>query len=296
VQPYIFNPANSRQRSALLETSGNIYAGFGSFCDVNANLSRGWVLGWSASSLTPLPANELLNQRGVSATAHNWFLSSIWMSGAGIAASEYALYYATGNTDYLGNTYNSVTNLAESVLKMGPALDLQSFFTPSNESALDANDYDVGSGGVLVVPDHPVRQPMVVAAGKTGIMYVLNRSHLGGFNSADQVLGEYNIGGCLCAETYFQGPDGVDRVVSSGARTLIVWILPSSGPNVNKFIQESTATITTGQDPGFFTAVSSNGITAGTPVIWAVCSATIWMGSRIASGRNVPERLFVASS
>jgi hypothetical protein len=26
------------------------------------------------------------------------------------------------------------------------------------------------------------------------------------------------------------------------------------------------------------------------------CSATIWMGSRIASGRNVPERLFVASS
>jgi len=26
------------------------------------------------------------------------------------------------------------------------------------------------------------------------------------------------------------------------------------------------------------------------------CSATIWMGVRIASGRNVPERLFVASS
>jgi NAD(P)-dependent dehydrogenase (short-subunit alcohol dehydrogenase family) len=26
------------------------------------------------------------------------------------------------------------------------------------------------------------------------------------------------------------------------------------------------------------------------------CSATIWMGDRIASGRNVPERLFVASS
>jgi hypothetical protein len=26
------------------------------------------------------------------------------------------------------------------------------------------------------------------------------------------------------------------------------------------------------------------------------CSATIWMGMRIASGRNVPERLFVASS
>ena len=26
------------------------------------------------------------------------------------------------------------------------------------------------------------------------------------------------------------------------------------------------------------------------------CSATIWMGMRIVSGRNVPERLFVASS
>ena len=41
---YKFNPAASRQRSGLLEANGNIYAGFASFCDNKANLSRGWLL------------------------------------------------------------------------------------------------------------------------------------------------------------------------------------------------------------------------------------------------------------
>ncbi len=56
---YNFNAAYQRQRPALLGVSGIIYAGFGSFCDYNADQSRGWLLGWRAGTLTPLPANEL---------------------------------------------------------------------------------------------------------------------------------------------------------------------------------------------------------------------------------------------
>ncbi len=49
-----FNATYQRQRPGLLLANGNIYAGFGSFCDFAANVSRGWLLGWSTGSLTPL--------------------------------------------------------------------------------------------------------------------------------------------------------------------------------------------------------------------------------------------------
>jgi hypothetical protein len=69
-----------------LGANGNIYAAFASFCDLNADLSRGWLLGWQAGSLTPLPANHLDNQLATS--TNNYSLSSIWMSGYGVAADS----------------------------------------------------------------------------------------------------------------------------------------------------------------------------------------------------------------
>ena len=42
---YTFNANYQRQRPGLLLANGNVYAGFGSFCDLNGNLSRGWLLG-----------------------------------------------------------------------------------------------------------------------------------------------------------------------------------------------------------------------------------------------------------
>jgi hypothetical protein len=50
----------------LLEANGNIYAGFGSFCDFSANLSRGWLLGWNAATLAPLAANQLFDTQATS--------------------------------------------------------------------------------------------------------------------------------------------------------------------------------------------------------------------------------------
>ena len=42
---YTFNAQFQRQRSALVESSGIIYAGFASFCDFSPDQSRGWLLG-----------------------------------------------------------------------------------------------------------------------------------------------------------------------------------------------------------------------------------------------------------
>jgi len=56
---YHFNPAWQRQRPGLVLANGNVYAGFGSFCDFGGTDSRGWLLGWQTGTLTPLAASQL---------------------------------------------------------------------------------------------------------------------------------------------------------------------------------------------------------------------------------------------
>jgi len=71
---YQFNASVDRQRPALLLSNNTVYAGFGSFCDLAADQSRGWVLGWQAGTLTPLAANKLTNTR--SSSQDNFFLTA----------------------------------------------------------------------------------------------------------------------------------------------------------------------------------------------------------------------------
>jgi hypothetical protein len=71
---YAFNAAYQRQRPGLLElnlpTGNVVYAGFGSFCDFDSQYSRDWILGWTASSLTPLSGNaNQLNDTQTTATS-----------------------------------------------------------------------------------------------------------------------------------------------------------------------------------------------------------------------------------
>src|SRR5208337_3683805 len=96
---YTFNATYQRQRPALLLNNGinsnnTIYAAFGSFCDYSGNNSRGWLLGWNANTLAPLPTNHLDDSQATS--PNNFFLSSIWMSGWGIASTGPHLYFSTG--------------------------------------------------------------------------------------------------------------------------------------------------------------------------------------------------------
>jgi hypothetical protein len=265
---FLFNAMYQRQRPGLLLANGNIYAGFGSFCDLKANVSRGWVLGWTTGSLTPLAANLLVDTQ---ATApHNFYLSSVWMSGYGLAADDSGnILLVTGNSDPSGTTYDGVTNFQESVIKLSPDLTtVLSLFTPMNQSLLDMHDLDFGAGGVLVLPDQAGSIPhLAVAAGKDGNMYLMNEDSLGGFSSTqNNVLGTYAIGGCWCGQSYYMDSGG-PRVVSSGGITVILWKLQTSPtPSLTQVI--ASASLHSGQNAGFFTSISSNG--TADPIIWAV--------------------------
>jgi outer membrane protein assembly factor BamB len=269
---YTFMASKDRQRAALLEANGNIYVGFASFCDFFHSLSRGWVLGWSASTLKPLAANQL-NDKLVNSTNHD-FLSSVWMSGGGPAVSaDGGIFFVTGNSD--NGSYDSVNNLSESVIKMSSDLTkVTDFFTPSNVNTM--SDLDLSAGGVLLIPTQSGPIPnLAVALGKDGRMFLMNQQNLGKFTPGgpDKVLGTFPISQCWCVESYYKGSDGVGRVVTGAGNTTIIWRIQTS-PSVTLVKERTLSALVSGPDPGFFTSVSSNGTQAGTAVIWAVSRPT----------------------
>lgn len=280
-----FQAAYQRQRPGLLLQNGNIYAGFGSFCDFGGANSRGWVLGWQAGTLNPLPSNNINNRQPTE--PNNMFLSSVWESGYGLAGDPNGnVYFTTGNSDYSGTTYDGCTNIQESVVKLPSTLVRNcpavpppnpSLFTPANESGLDVYDVDVGSAGVMALPDQSGSVPrLLVANGKDGSMFLLNRDNLGGFTpgNAGVLGGVKSIGnGCWCGPTYFD--DGSPHVVGSGgvwgnnfaSNSVQLWNLQTS-PSP-QLVQAATGSMPdTVQDPGFFTTVSSHG--KHNAIIWAV--------------------------
>jgi hypothetical protein len=265
---FTFNATYQRQRPGLLLANGNVYAAFSSFCDLNANLSRGWLLGWQTGTLMPLAADYLFNKLATS--PNNRFLSSIWMSGFAPSTDDSGnVLVVTGNSDRSGTTYDGTYNIPESVVKLSPELSLLDLFTPSNWSFLDEHDLDFGSGGVLVLPDQSGPYPhLAVAAGKSGSMFLMNEDNLGGYSSQkNNVFGQYSIGACWCGPSYFAAGNNVAHVVSSGGSTVKVWRLLSSSTPSLKLVAQSTS-IGGGQDPGFFTSISSNG--NSNAIIWAV--------------------------
>jgi hypothetical protein len=263
---YTFNATVERQRPALLLANGNVYAAFGSFCDHNASITRGWILGWNTGTLAPLPHNDLTDTQ--TAPQSSYYLSSVWMSGYGLAADASGnIYFVTGNSDPRHNVYDGVTDIQESVVKLSPKLDtLKSIFTPADEFSLDQKDKDYGAGGVLLLPPQPGAIPnLAAAAGKEGTLFLLNQNSLGGFDPNNSgIVTKVGIGVCYCGQSYFN--DGVGHVVSSGGRAVTLWTARTSPPVA--LILAGSHAIVSGQDGGFFTSISSSG--ANNAIIWAV--------------------------
>ena len=195
------------------------------------------------------------------------------MSGFGLASDEEGhLYLTTGNTT--PGIYDSTWNLAESVIKLSDKLDkVDDFFTPADENGLDNGDNDFGSGGALVLPDQPGPTPhLVVAAGKEGNLFIVDRDtgKMGGYHTPDKSLSVW-VDYCWCGPSYFEGGDGIGRVVSSGGNQVRVWkVNTAAAPALS---QEGIAAIDAGQDGGFLTSVSSHGTHHDSAIIWAVSHA-----------------------
>lgn len=164
-----FAPSLQLNRAGLLLSQGNLYLGYGSLCDFHP--FHGWVFAYDEATLA---------QKAVFITTPDGDAGGVWMGGAGLAADASGnLYINTGNGTYDG-TASSIPDFGDSVLKLDPLTLVPSdYFTPYDQLSLGINDIDVGSAGILLLPDQAGPHPHELVAGsKEGRVYLIDRDQM----------------------------------------------------------------------------------------------------------------------
>ena len=298
-----FSAQWENQRPGLLLQGGYVYVGFSSHGDNPP--WHGWILAYNETTLA---------QSGVWNTSPNGRGNGIWSSGSGLAADTVGnMYISTGNGDDTVTTPapqpSKTIDYGDSIVRLSLANGNPTptdYFTPFNQASLDAADADVGSGGVLVIPqDQTGPYPhILLEGGKAGNLYVLNRDQL----TND---GSHYCDGCT------SDPEIIESVTSIGG----LWSMPAywngnvyawaNGDHLKAFslsagrvsASPTSQSAETNGFPGATPTVSSNGLASG--IVWAVESdaytsngpailraynagnvSTLLYGSNLTSGRD----------
>ena len=170
-----FTAAIQQQRAALGIVGNILYVGYGSMGD--CGLFHGWLVGVPINN----PASVTAWAAG---TTNGTFGGAIWGVG-GVASDGTNPFVTTGNTYNTGGVWSG----GEAVIRFqpGPIFSGNSsdYWAPTNWLQLDTDDLDLGGSGPLLV-DVPGATPshLVVALGKDGNAYLLNRDNLGGISAA----------------------------------------------------------------------------------------------------------------
>ena len=173
-----FNPFQQNQRPALLLSNGVVYISWGSHED--SQPWHGWIMGYNATTL---------QQTMLYCTTPNGLNGGIWETGGPGTDSTGDLYLTTGNGDFNGNTGGG--DYGDSLLKVGTTGAVVDYFTPHNQATMQTQNFDFASAGPVLLVDQPGTYPhLLVAAGKTGTVFVLNRDNLGHYspNNDNQVV------------------------------------------------------------------------------------------------------------
>jgi hypothetical protein len=183
-----FIPRLQNQRGALAIAGRTLFVPYGGHLG-DCGPYHGWVVGMALEA-----------PRTIAAWATRGAGGGVWAPG-GISYDGSSLFVATGNTKNAEEWADG-----EAVIRLGTALkrstNPRDFFAPADWKTLD--DYDEDLGGVCPLPvdlqDRGDGARLVVALGKDGKAYLLNRDYLGG------------IGGALAVEKVAR-----DRIVTAPA-------------------------------------------------------------------------------
>lgn len=186
-----FNPLRSHARCALLLYNGIVYLSYASHSD--STPYHGEIAGYDAATL------QLVKTFNASP---NGMKNGIWQGGASPAVDSFGnMYVATGNGpfDQTPSQYTTGTNWGMSFLKLPTTgafavsySNPLNWFTPSDWPELNFGDLDLGSSGLLLLPDqsggtHP---RLMVGGGKGGNLYVIDRDNMGGLNTPNRSVQE----------------------------------------------------------------------------------------------------------
>jgi hypothetical protein len=258
-----FDPRNESQRPGLVLSNGVVYVAWASHEDHDPY--HGWVIGFSASTLAPVP-NAVFNTTPNQVSTLTYSRGGIWMGGGGPAVDASGnLFFITGNGTFDANTGGS--NYGDSVVKLSTAsgLSVADYFTPLDQATLDANDTDFGSGAATILVDQPSGPVthLLIGGGKQGNLFVLNRDSLGKFSSStNNVVETVNLGNSIFATCVFWQ----NNLYVAGVGPLKQFAF---NPTTGQFNgAPSSQSATSYGFPGATPSLSSNGTASG--ILWAL--------------------------
>ena len=260
----VFDPGQYKERAALLLLNGIIYTGWASHCDDRPY--TGWIIGYSESTLA---------QTSVLNVTPNGNEGAIWMAGAGLAAdSSGNIYFLDANGDFDTNLnasgFPSDGDYGNAFMKLSTSsgLAVADYFEMDNEASENGSDTDLGSGGMIVLPDLNDNSGhtwhLAVGAGKDSNLYVVNRDSMGKFSSNNssiyQELPGALPGGVFAMPAYFNNTVYYGSVGS-----------PIQAFSITNAMLSTSATSQTANSfgyPGATPSVSANGTSNG--IVWAI--------------------------
>ena len=275
IQAAGFQPGQYEERSGLLLLNGVLYLAWTSHCDGGAY--NAWVMGYSESSLQQLSAINLTPNGGG---------GGIWMAGDGLAAdSSGNIYFLDGNGTFdttLNNGFPSNGDYGNGFIKLSTtsnSLAVADYFEEFDTVSQSNSDQDLGSGGLLLLPDmtdaNGTTRHLAVGAGKADLtragnpimLFVVDRDNMGKFNPNNDSAIYQELSGALgggsgvwSAPAYFNG------TLYYGAVNDNLKAFPITQARVGATASSESAN--TFGYPGATPSISANGSTNG--IVWAV--------------------------
>jgi len=259
----IFDPAQYKERAALLLLNGVVYTSWASHCDFRPY--NGWIIGYNQTTLA---------QASVLNIVPNGSEGSIWMSDTGPSVDSLGnIYVLAANGDFdttlNANGFPSNGNFGNAFLKISTSngLAVADYFEMSNQQQENDSDADLGSGGALILPDlidgSGNTRHLAVGAGKDAHIYVVDRDAMGKFNPSSNNIYQELTGalghGVFGMAAYFNNTIYYGAV---GDAIKAFTITNATFPSAPSFQTSNTFIY-----PGATPSISANGASNG--IVWA---------------------------
>jgi hypothetical protein len=256
------------ERAALLEFRGKIYTAWSSHCDDGPY--NGWIIGYDTITM---------KQTSVLNLTPNGQKGAIWMSGAGMAATNTQMFLIDANgtfdTTLDGKGFPANQNFGNAFIELqlgtGDQVDqphVADYYATPNTVAQSNADTDFGSGGVLLLPDVYDNSghlwQLAVGAGKDTNIYVVDRNAMGHYNPAGGNIYQTLVGALPYGE--WGAPAFFDNKVYYGGVSDYLKAFPIS--NARLSATPASRSVNQFGYPGTSPVISSNGTANG--IVWAI--------------------------
>jgi hypothetical protein len=178
----VFDPAQYKERAALLLVGHTVYLSWASHCDIRPY--TGWIMAYNTTTLT---------QTSVLNVTPNGSEGGIWGSGAGMAADATGNIFVADGNGFFDPTVNAAGfpsdgDYGNAFLKITTTggLAVADYFEMYNQVGENGQDLDLGSGGTLLVTPKDSSGKvwqLAVAAGKDSSIYIVDRTNLSKFTA-----------------------------------------------------------------------------------------------------------------